>query len=373
MRVAIFEELLHDTPNSYRVFLEEFERDLTAAGVEWRSVSPRWPVPGRRGQVVHLLVSAFLRQVIYPLWARRRFESDTVNFLVSSGLLQLLRWAPQGCRFVVFCHDIIAFLPGHVRGYALDFGGSLRRWLLTLMQRPAFRRVDLFLVPSGRTRSDLVEFLGVAVGRIVVIPHRLDDVVFREGNREAARRELGWPSGAPIVFAVVSAERRKNVEALLEAVRMLCVDMPELRLAMLGQLSPRQHLSIRRCGLDGRMILLRELPSAKVARCYQAADCLAHVSFYEGFGYPLLEAMACGCPIVCSPRGAIPEVVGECAVFADPTSPETVARGLRQVLTDVALQKSLRAAGLARAETFRCRRGYSRALARVWMTHRRTQ
>ncbi|MBI2838818.1 MAG: glycosyltransferase family 4 protein [Acidobacteria bacterium] len=364
-RVVIFEELFHDTPRSFRVFLSGLERELSAAGVRYEIVSPHWPVPGKRGQAVHLLVSALLRQVVYPFWARRRFAPDAINFLVSAGLAQLLWLAPKSCRIVVFCHDVFVFLPHEVRGHRLDFGGSLRRWSLSVLQRRTLRRADLFIAPSARTRADLITYIGVPADRIVVIPHRLDDSVFKEGCRTEARRLLGWPAAAPIVFAVVNTERRKNVETLVEAVHMLVAEIPEIRLALLGHLSSRQRRLIDRSGLAERVIHVDGLDNADVAHCYQAADCLIHVSFYEGFGYPLLEAMASGCPILCSSRGAIPEVVGECAEFVDPSAPEAIARGIRSLLGDPGRRQALTTAGLVRAATYATDRGYWRALRRV--------
>jgi len=365
MRLIVFEDLYFDTPHSFRVFLSNFLREVLLDDVECERVVPRWPIPGKRGQTFHLMVSAMLRQVVYPLWARRRFRTGAVNFILSGGLSHLLWLAPEECRVVIFCHDIFAFLSDDTLGHRLDFGGSLRRWLLSRIQGPAFRRADLILVPSARTRDDLIEQVGVIGERIVVIPHRVDGAVFKEGSRKEARRQLCWASDVPIVLAIVSTERRKNVEGLVEAMSLLVTQMPKVRLALLGSPSAAQHRLIGRRGLRERLILMSDLTRAEVAACYQAADCLAQVSFYEGFGYPVVEAMACGCPVVCSPRGAVREIAGECAEFVNPRDPIAIAGGIRRVLNDSVRRHELRTAGLERASIFTTGEGgYRRILQR---------
>jgi glycosyltransferase involved in cell wall biosynthesis len=364
VRIIVFEDLYFDTPHSFQVFLGGFLREVLVGGVECRRVAPRWPIPGRRGQTLHLVVSAMLRQLVYPFWARRRFEARAVNFIISGGLAQLLWLAPERCRVIIFCHDIFPLLADDRLGYRLDFGGSMRRWFLSNIQSPVFHRADLILVPSARTRDDLIKQVGVIRERIVVIPHSIDDTLFKEGCRKEARRKLNWPSDGSIVLAVVNTEGRKNVEGLVEAMSLLVRQMPEVRLALLGSLSEAQLRLIGRRGLREKLILMSDLTRSEVATCYQAADCLAHVSFYEGFGYPVAEAMACGCPVVCSARGAVPEIAGDCAEFVNPRDPMAIAGGIRRLLTDSARRHALTTAGLERAGAFTGEAGYLRVLQR---------
>lgn len=365
MRLIIFEDLYFDTPHSFRVFLSDFLREVLLDDVECERVAPPWPIPGKRGQKLHLIVSGTLRQLVYPLWARRRFQTGAVNFIASHGLVQLLWLAPEECRVVVCCHDVFALLADNTLGHRLDFGGSIRRWALSLIQAPVYHRADLILVPSARTRDDLIEQVGVTGERIAVIPHRVDGALFKQGCRKEARRQLCWPSDVPIVLAIVSAERRKNVEGLVEAMSLLVTQMPEVRLALLGSLSAGQHRLIRQRGLQERLILISDLTRTEVAACYQAADCLANVSLYEGFGYPVVEAMACGCPVVCSARGAMTEIAGDSAEFVDPVDPIAIAAGIRRVLTDSTRRHELRTTGLERAKTFTIEAGYRRILQRL--------
>lgn len=366
MRVVIFDELWRDRPYSFQVFLEQMVRELEAEGVEYRIVSPRWRIVGARSQWRHLVVSSLLRQIVYPIAARRHLSGDHLNFLASGGLVHLLWCAPRAARTVVFCHDMFPLLPPAVLGHRLDFGAAVRRTYLRLVQARALERATLIIAPSRSTKSDLVAVTRVAPDRVIVIPHRVDRDMFHPGCKQDARRRLGWPLDDRIVLAVVTTERRKNVEGLLSAFAIIARKDSCAALVLVGRLSDRQRRLVNATGVAGRIRLLSGLTTTELAEIYRAADCLAHLSFYEGFGYPVLEAMASGCPIVCSPGGALREVAGDCAVLVDPHAPEAAARTVVDLLADAQLQQTLRTRGLERANAFAGDRGYADALRRAW-------
>jgi glycosyltransferase involved in cell wall biosynthesis len=155
------------------------------------------------------------------------------------------------------------------------------------------------------------------------------------------------------------------VEGLLGAFAILAREDPLLTLVLVGRLSDGQQRHARATGAASRITLLRDLEARELADCYRAADCLAHLSFYEGFGYPPLEAMACGCPVVCTRAGAVAEIVGDCAERVEPDA-VSAAAGLAALLGNADLQQSRRAAGLERASAFVGERGYVAALRRAW-------
>lgn len=366
MRVVVFDELQHDRPQSFRVFLTAFLRELDTAGVEYRVVSPPWGIPGVRSQRRHLVVSALLRQIAYPIAARRHLAGAHLNFLVSGGLVHLLWAAPRAARNVVFCHDVLPLLPATALWHRLDFGAAFRQAYLRRAQTRAFERATLIITPSQSTKADLLATTRVAPDRVVVIPHAVDREVFFPGSKPDARRRLGWASDARIVLAIVTTERRKNVEGLLAAFTILAREDPRAILVLIGHLSAGQQRLAEATGAATRIRRLSELPAAELADCYRAADCLAHLSFYEGFGYPLLEALACGCPVTCTATAAVREVVGDCALPVEPQDAAAVARALGRLLADTALQQALRAQGLERALAFAGERGYAAAMCRAW-------
>jgi hypothetical protein len=365
-RVVVFDEIAGDVPQSYQVFLADFLAHLEAADVPYHVVRPRWRVPGSRSGFGHVAASAVCRQLCYPFWARRAIAQAPLAFFVSTGLAHALWMAPRHRRVVMFCHDVFAFLDDERLGHQLDFGGAWRARYLSLVQKPMIRRARLILVPSEQTRRDLVETVGVHADRIVIVPHRVDATVFRPGDRATARLALGLPPDAPVILAIVTPERRKNIDRLLDALTLVVAQRPTVRVVLVGDLQAGTEAACEHGVLKGHVHRHRHVSLQDMVRLYRSADCLAHVSLYEGFGYPLLEAMSCGCPVVSSYRGAAAEVVADAAERVDPLDPADIARGIDRVLADADHRAVLIERGLSRAQTFATPRDYVRVLAEAW-------
>ena len=181
---------------------------------------------------------------------------------------------------------------------------------------------------------------------------------------EEARRAVADQFGVsgPYVLHVGTIEPRKNLERLVTAMAhlaqrgtphiLVCAGAPGWGAAAL-------HRHLEATGTGDRVRLLGAVPDAVLPALYAAADALAFPSLYEGFGLPLLEAMACGTPVVTSNVAAMPEIAGEAAVYVDPRDPEAIAAGLDRVLHDTGMRAALIDRGLARARSFtweRCAR-----------------
>jgi glycosyltransferase involved in cell wall biosynthesis len=182
---------------------------------------------------------------------------------------------------------------------------------------------------SDFTRRELVELLGVPVERIRVIGVPPGEAFAPEGP----------VADGDYVLAVGTLEPRKNLERLVEAARRADV---ELRIV-----GPRGWGGVRTNGAGVRW--LGELPDAELARLYRGAVCLAYPSLYEGFGIPVLEAMASGTPVVTSAGGATEETAGGAAVLVDPRDAASIAAGIEQAASR---REELRRRGLERARAF---------------------
>jgi glycosyltransferase involved in cell wall biosynthesis len=193
------------------------------------------------------------------------------------------------------------------------------------------RGAQLVVTPSAFVRDRAVALLDLDGGRIRVIPHGIDHARFSPGveDREPfllypARR---WP--------------HKNHERLFEAFALLRRERPELRLVLTGG----AHSGPSPEGVEVRgHVSLDELVSL-----YRHASALVFPSLYEGFGQPVLEAMACGCPVACSAIPALAEVAGDAAHTFSPDDPESIAKAVRDVLADPG---RYRERGIARAAQF---------------------
>jgi len=220
--------------------------------------------------------------------------------------------------------------PGRVAYYRLVVG-------------PRARRARALLTVSAFSREELSRRLGIPQGRFEVIPNGVDDHFAPQpaGAVAALRERLSLPGR--YLLAVGNAKPFKNLSLLARAAPSL--PLPLVLLA--GQGTAARH------GFPRGTLELSSLPEADLPALYAGAEALLLPSRYEGFGLPVLEAMACGTPVLCARAGALPEVAGEAAVVLSPDEPRAWSDAATQLCGDAAARAERVAAGRARAEAFR--------------------
>lgn len=242
-------------------------------------------------------------------------------------------WSP--CPVLLAVHDA-TFMTNP------EWLGTRARMVLRGLVPRSARRARLVLALSETARADVAEALRLDPAKIkVVSPHPADAFTPADGAPERVRERHGLER---YVLAVGDLGPRKNLAALGGAVRALGSGRPEL--ALVGRPGPDGERIAAEAG--GRW--LGHVDDAGLADLYRAAAVTAYPSLYEGFGLPVVEAMACGCPVVASDRGALPEVAGDAAVLVEPTA-HGIADGLRVAL-EPATGARMREAGLARATRY---------------------
>jgi glycosyltransferase involved in cell wall biosynthesis len=218
--------------------------------------------------------------------------------------------------------------------------GPRDRFFFRTFVPPSVRRAERVLTGSEWTKSDLVERYTVREDKIVVTPYGVDPVF----------RPAGWSRDAPpYVLFVGGLEPRKNPVAALEAVALADSG---LRLVVVGPTKRGRdevQRAIARLGLQGRVELRGHVTREELAALYRGASCLVFPSRYEGFGLPVLEAMASGTPVVATRASSVPEVAGDAAILVDPGDAAMLAEGIERALAD---RERLRVAGLERARSF---------------------
>ncbi len=273
-----------------------------------------------------------------------------VNLYHSPDFIPPLRYAGKS---VITIHDL-AFLiyPHFLTKDAARYYGQIDR---------AVRRADHIIAVSHSTKNDLVRMLGVPEERITVI-YEAADPRMRPIPREEALQRVEALYGIPdeFILFVSTIEPRKNVGGLLRAYRRLRDDdrlTPALVLAgSPGWLNADVHALVTELNLKEYTHFLGRVETDDLPYLYNAARCLVHPAFYEGFGLTPLEAMACGTPVIVSNVSSLPEVVGDAALLVDPKQDEEITVALWRVLTDKDLAASLQMKARQRAASFSWRR-----------------
>jgi glycosyltransferase involved in cell wall biosynthesis len=204
------------------------------------------------------------------------------------------------------------------------------------------------LVPSAATARDLADLYGLESARVTVTPLGADPPVPAEPAAARAVLDRLGVRG-PFLLAVGTLEPRKNLARLVAAFAEAAGELPAHHLVVVGPAGWG-------AALDGaappRVALAGRVPDEALAGLYQAADGLAYPSLYEGFGLPVLEAMARGLPVLTSDRSSLPEVTGGAALLVDPTDVPAIAKGLVELVADSGLRRRLAADGPRRAAGF---------------------
>lgn len=219
-----------------------------------------------------------------------------------------------------------------------DAYGPMRRDYVPLA-RAAVDRADAVLVPSVTTRREAVELLGAAAERVHVTPLGVDPLYLAEppggaAATEALLRRLGVDR--PYLLFVGRREPRKDLGTLLDAMRLVFDRRPEVGLVLAGPSGPGWDRVWERAAapVQQRCLLLPHQPPERLAHLYGAAEALVVSSRWEGFGLPPLEALARSTPVVATRAGALPEILDEAAVWAEPGDAEGLAAACLELLAD---------------------------------------
>ncbi len=313
--------------------------------------------PPTRSQVAGRWQRAWQKYAAYPLLTRtasHRSGVETVHVLDHS-FAHLLSSVPRhGVYKIVTVHDLAPLR---------DPTG------LTVPQQRRFRRTvehvheaDLILADSRHSAEETVALLGVASEKMRVLPLGVDFAQF--STRAVHPESSGLPPSLTrrkVVLSVGAHISRKNLEILPEVFGQVRVN--DLTLLRIGTALPPALLADLRSVLGaGGVVELGAVPDATLVQAYQRADALLFPSRIEGFGFPVLEAMAAGCPVVCTNVTSLPEIGGEAALYFAPDDAATAAGHLRRLLTDDFARAAVVTAGLQQAAEFSWSRHFERLL-----------
>jgi glycosyltransferase involved in cell wall biosynthesis len=286
---------------------------------------------------------------------------------------RVVHYVPYALRQNAQVYHVLDNSYGHLvhfidarRTVVTSHGGTPISWRKWNREGPAMRFFDWafrgmlkarrILIVSEYAKRELVEHFDYDPAHIHVVYHGVDETYrpLPQQEREIARARLLHLEESRLILHVGSCIERKNVTGLLSAFARLLrdSDAPSRLLQVGGQFTEAQYKIIETHKLAPHITQIPYLPNRELVRLYNAADVFVFPSLYEGFGVPLIEAMACGTPVVCHDCELFHEVCGEAALFADAHHASHLATSLADVLLDSTLRSELRQRGLKRAQHF---------------------
>jgi glycosyltransferase involved in cell wall biosynthesis len=287
----------------------------------------------------------FLRTLVAKSGVDLFFATDFNSYLVPR----------NGLKVVSMAYDLIPFIfaetmdsqPLPVRvGWRTNF--------------PKLKKSTAVITISQATKDDLVRLLGIEAERVHVIYPGINHDLFNMVNAEDSEkcREILARHGITGRFFlyVGDSEWRKNLRRVLEALTGIGDDLKIVLAGKRAMTDTTLHGWVEDLGLQGRVIFPGFIPDADLPLLYGSADAFVFPSLYEGFGFPIAEAMACGCPVISSDVSSMPEVAGEAALLVNPLSVTEIRAAMVRVLTDIDVRNKMIEAGLQQAAKFSWRR-----------------
>lgn len=304
----------------------------------------------RMSDSARLIKERIPRSEIYvidvPGYRWNLWENLGLPFAAWRNRAQVLHCASSGTPFwsplpiVMTVHDVIPLImdDGHTQANVARFRSRLGAGI---------RRAAKIITVSENTRDDLIRLMRPN-------PTKLEVIHWGTDPSSHAPPEHGRPRNLVLGFG--GGSTRKNTLNLIRMFAKVAKHRPSAELIILGVSDPTQQLQLRslmtELGLQNNAKLLGYVPDAELEVYYQNAACLAYVSLYEGFGLPIVEAMAKGIPVVASDRSSIPEVVGDAGLLVDPENIEEGAEAIIMLLADEALHNKLSHNAWQRARQF---------------------
>jgi glycosyltransferase involved in cell wall biosynthesis len=252
------------------------------------------------------------------------------------------------CKSVVTIHDLIHLI------YPLPLPLNIAYLYARFIMAGAIKKARIVLTGSVHTKNDLMRFFPTYCSKIRVIPYGVGEefvLMDRQTIEDFIIRK-----GIPRNFFLYVGDRKphKNLSTLIDAFSTV-VQKVDCYLIIAGEPPGQQDMLLNKLlhhGINHRVIFSGHIPDPELPCLYNSARALVFPSLYEGFGFPPLEAMACGTPVICSHTSSLPEIVGDNAILLPPKEVDLWAEAMYNVFTDKELEQELRKKGIRRAGLF---------------------
>jgi glycosyltransferase involved in cell wall biosynthesis len=350
LRIALLHNYRDEQQPSMRLYAERLGAALDRQGISITRIRPPTVVPDpwrSRSNLWEKLDTYAGRFAVYPRVVRN-LDVDLAHIVDHGQGYLLAELDPR--RTVVTCHDVIllALTAGRIGA------SKIPRVALQLFRisMEFIKRAALVVADSQQTRKDLIDLVGVDPDKIIVIHPGLNQTFNPDPERGRALRRARGLGDGPLILQV-GRTFYKNMPGVLRVLARLRRDGIDARVVRIGPaLAGEERALAEHLGVLDSVVGLRGIPDEEMPALYNAVDLLLFPSLYEGFGWPPLEAMASGTPVVSSRAGSLDEVVGDAALTAAPEDVDALAWHAGSILGDGELRASLIARGLAHAARF---------------------
>lgn len=332
--VTLFRDYFEDRRTSMEVYGDNLAAQFTASPCEEFTIQEYRP---ELTAMIRVLPEKFnlqmrmARYVSYPSQARH--VQGEINHILDHGYAHLLLTLDPK-RTVITVHDIIPVLAGQGKIPGVVPG---RRNRLSEFSASFLNKAAHIIAISSSTRQDLITHCGCSPDRISVVYYGLQPGFRHFSDQEQAqcRSNLNLPDMSTKLVLITGAEFYKNQSTSLQVFeKLLSISKQPIKLVRLGRKSGKWNAMLQKSSAVEHTIHLEYLSPEKMVDLYNGVDCLLFPSWYEGFGLPPVEAMACGTPVVTSNRASLPEAVGDAALIFDPDDVDGLARAVADLLQD---------------------------------------
>ena len=227
-----------------------------------------------------------------------------------------------------------------------------RVWFFEYFIKRRLQYVGHILTISEFIRQEIIEDFKLPPSMVTAIPLAPDPLFASCAADIVKKIRIKYNLPDSYLLFVSSLEPRKNIDLLIEALHMANTDIPLVLVGWNGWGDKKWFEKIKETDLKNRIYFTGHIPDDDLKAIYNGAQALVYPSLYEGFGLPIVEAMACGCPVICSNAASMPEVAGDAAILIDPARSDELAQAIETVVHDAEIRTKLVARGFKQADSF---------------------
>lgn len=301
-----------------------------------------------------ILVQFILRYAIYPLRAffiGLKNGKNAIYFVTDHANAGILCFVPQNSVKIVTVHDLGSLLPINKLPYPTSLEHRIIRLLSYFFKKPGIIRADKIITDSNFIRNQVNETLNISMDKIKTIPIGLQKNLFFTSNRNEARNQMQL-TVSYVLMTVGYPTPRKNVITLIKAIEKFSKTEEDFVLIHVGDIGANAIKYLSENNLEKYVHIIRDISIQELRSCYQGADIYLFPSLYEGFGLPVIEAMACGCPVIASNCASLPEVVSDSGLLVDPLNIDEWVEKIKLLLNNTKLRNKFINNGLERVKQY---------------------